>query len=152
MKNKLLISTFVLMLFATLLCSQVFATNNMMNSARNAANNAGGAISNAAVTTKDTIVNGTQNLINGTATLGNDMMNGMQNDTDHAVSTQNNRTTNGTTNGNYTATRTATGNTGLFGMSNTLSTWLILGAVAAVIIGLVWYYGAQYEHRNYNND
>ena len=37
-------------------------------------------------------------------------------------------------------------------MSDTMSTWLIMGLVGAVIIGLIWYYGAQYEHRNYDND
>jgi len=146
MKNKLLISTFVLMLFATLLCSQVFATNNMMNSTRNAVNNAGSAIGNAAVRTKDAIVNGTQNLANGAANLGNDMMNGVDDMADNASTTMGTGTT------DYTATRTATNNTGLFGMSDTMSTWLILGIAGAVIVGLVWYYGAQYEHRNYNND
>ena len=52
----------------------------------------------------------------------------------------------------YTATRTATTNDNLFGMSNTAWTWLILGIVGIVIVALVWYYGAQYEHRNYDND
>ena len=85
-----------------------------------------------------------QELLSGAATLGNDAMN----TTENVMNT----TTQDTTNTDYTATRTATGNTGLFGMTNSLSTWLILGAVTAVIIGLVWYYGAQYEHRNYNND
>jgi len=63
-----------------------------------------------------------------------------------------NTTTQDTTNTDYTATRTATNDdTGLFGMSTTSSTWLILGIVGAVILGLVWYYGSQYESRNYNN-
>jgi len=57
-----------------------------------------------------------------------------------------------TTDGNYTATRTATTNNNFLGMSDTAWTWLILGIVGAAIVGLVWYYGAQYEHRNYNND
>lgn len=51
----------------------------------------------------------------------------------------------------YTATRTATSNN-VMGLSSTAWTWLILGIVGIVIVALVWYYGAQYEHRNYNHE
>jgi len=135
MKNKILISALLLVLFTFLLCSSSFATTNMLQSAGNAVMNAG-----------NTLVNGTKNLANGAATLGNDMMNGVDDMADNASTTMGTGTT------DYTATRTATNNTGLFGMSDTMSTWLILGIAGAVIVGLVWYYGAQYEHRNYNND
>ena len=151
MKNKILISTSLLISLAMFLCSQAFATNNMMQSAGNAVMNAGNAIGNAAAQTRDTIVGGTENLANDVSNLGN-------NDTekDSAQDTpadENYGTTLGTTdNTDYTATRTATDGTGLFGMTNTVTTWIILGIVGAVIIGLVWYYGAQYEHKNYNND
>ena len=141
MKNKFLISTLMLLMFITLLCSQVFATTNMINSAGNTLMKAGNSIGNAAVKTKDTIVNGTENLANDVSNIGNDAMN----DTNNTVSTLDTGDT------NYTATRTAT-DTGLFGMSSTLATWLILGTVGAIIVGLVWYYNNQFEHRNYNND
>ena len=138
MKSKLLISTLLLLAFAVILCSQVFA-NNMMQSAGNAIKSAGNTLGNATTYTGNTIVNGTRN-------LSNDVMNGAENitnDTDTLYSTNND---------NYTAQRTAANGTGLFGMNNTMSTWLILGIVGAIIVGLIWYYGAQYEHRNYNND
>ena len=140
MKNKILISTLMLLLCALFLCSYSFATN-MMQSAKNTVTNAGDAIKNAG----NSLVNGTKKLTNDAANLGNDMMGGMSETTDGTINT----TDNGAT--SYTATRTAT-NTGLFGMSNTMSTWLILGVVGAIIVGLIWYYGAQYEHRDYNND
>ena len=118
----------------------------MMQSAGNAVKNAGNAIGNAAAQTGNTIVSGTRNLLNDVTNIGNDAMNGAENMTGDTA------TMYSTENDDYTAQRTATGNTGLFGMSDTMSTWLILGIVGAIIIGLVWYYSAQYEHRNYNND
>jgi len=150
MKNKFLISTLALLAFAIVLCSYSLANNDMMKSAGNVLSNAGNAIGNAAIQTRDTIVGGTENLTNGMANLGND--NGMDGAQDTPAD-GNDDTTLGT-NGNtdYTATRTATTDTGLFGMSDTLSTWVILGIVGAIIIGLIWYYGAQYEHKNYRND
>ena len=50
----------------------------------------------------------------------------------------------------YNATKTST-NSNLMGMSSQSWTWLILGIVGVVIVGLVWYYGAQYEHSNYTD-
>lgn len=157
MKNKILISTLIIMLLTLVLSFNAFATNNAMDSMRNAATNFGDAIGNTATKAKDTIVNGTQNLANDAKNLGNNMMNGTNNDT---MNTTNNGNTWGTTNNgdnnnnndDYTATRTATDGTGLFGMNNNVSTWVILGIVGAVIVGLVWYYGSQYENRDYNND
>ena len=143
MKNKFLISTLLFTLCIVFLCSYSFA-NNMMQSAGNAVMNAGNAIGNAAKNTGNALVNGTRSLTSGAANLGNDLTNSTDNMTD-------NRTTMDT-NDDYTAQRTATANTGLFGMSDTMSTWLILGIVGAIIVGLIWYYGSQYEHRNYNND
>ena len=143
MKNKILISTLMLLLCVAFLCSYSFATTNMLQSAGNTVMNAGNAIGNAAGYAGNSLVNGTRSLTNGAANLGSDMMDGMTDTT---------RTTTGAGTTDYTATRTATTNTGLFGMSDTMSTWLILGVVGAIIVGLIWYYGAQYEHREYNND
>jgi len=138
MKNKILISTLLFSLCLSFLCSYSFATG-MMQSAGNAVRNTGNAIGNAAVRTRDTIVGGTEN-------LANDVMGGIDSMTGYDGTTMGTGTT------DYTATRTATDNTGLFGMSDTMSTWLIMGIVGAIIIGLIWYYSSQYEHRNYNND
>lgn len=157
MKNKILISTLMLFVLVTVTCSYSYATN-MMNSAGNAMMNVGNTIENAATATKDTIVNGTQNLVNGVSNIGNDTMNGvndMGNDAMNGIDNMTDSTAAAQSmdvNDDYTAQRTATPNTGLFGMTNNTSTWLILGIVGAIIIGLVWYYGAQYEQKNYNND
>ena len=145
MKNKILISTLMLLFITALLCSYSFASN-MMQSAGNAVRNAGNAIGNTAAQAGNTIVNGTRNLINDAGNLGNNTMHDAQN------TTNNTSTIYDTNNDDYTAQRTAAGNTGLFGMSNTMSTWLILGIVGAVIVGLIWYYGSQYEHRHNTND
>ena len=45
----------------------------------------------------------------------------------------------------YSATRTASEN---FFSSNTMWTWIILGVVAAVIIGLIWFYAMQKNNAN----
>lgn len=145
MKNKILISTLLFSLCIAFLCSYSFA-NNMLQSAGNAIKNAGSTIGNAAIKTGNTIVGGTRNLLNDAGDMGNTAMHDSENMTDDTTAIYD------TNSDDYTAQRTATGNTGLFGMSNTMSTWLILGIVGAIIVGLIWYYGAQYEHKNYNND
>ena len=146
MKNKILISTLMLVLCFTFFSSYSFA-NNTMQSAGNAVKNAGNAIGNAAAQTGNTLVNGTRNLLTDAENMGNTVMNDTKN-----MATDNTNAIYDTNNDDYTAQRTAVTNTGLFGMSNTMSTWLILGIVGAIIVGLIWYYGAQYEHRDYNND
>lgn len=145
MKNKFLISTLLLLLCITFLCSYSFAENTIQ-SASNTIKNAGNSISNAAKNTGNTLINGTENLLNDAQNIGNNAMNNAENMTNNTEAMY------GANNDDYTAQRTAAPNTGLFGMSDTMSTWLILGVVGAVIVGLIWYYAAQYEHKNYNND
>ena len=146
MKNKILISAFMFIICLTFLSSCSFA-NNAMQSAGNAVKNVGNTIGNAAAQTGNALVNGTRNLLTDAENMGNTVMNDTEN-----MTTDNTSVIYDTNNDDYTAQRTAAGNTGLFGMDNTMSTWLILGIIGAVIVGLVWYYGAQYEHRDYNND
>lgn len=145
MKNKILISTLLFSLCIAFLCSYSFA-NNMMQSAGNTVMNVGNAIGNAALQTGNTIVGGTRNLMNDVTNMGDATMNDTEDITDDTAGIYD------TNNDDYTAQRTAANGTGLFGMSDTMSTWLILGIVGAIIVGLIWYYGAQYEHRDYNND
>ena len=98
------------------------------------------------------IRNGVNGLANGATTLGNDAINtteNTQNDTINNLDTS--ATTLGMGSQNYTATRTTT-NTNLLGLSDTTWTWLILGIVGVAIVSLVWYYGAQYDHKNYSNE
>lgn len=154
MMNKKIISTLLIIsLFVISLSTYSFAATDGMNNLKNTVMNAGNTVGNAVVGAKNAVVNGAKGVTNGTATLGKDTVNTAQNlgnDTKNTVGSTTGVLTNRNT--NYTATRTATTNNNLFGLSSTAWTWLILGIVGLVIVGLVWYYGAQYEHKNYNND
>ena len=158
MNKKIFLSLLVISLFIISVCSYSFAANdNMMDNARNAVMSAGNSIGNAAVTAKNAIVNGAQDITNGAGTLGKDAMNTagtMGNDAgDISSRTDADSATGVIGNGDddYTATRTATTtDSNLLGMSTATWTWLILGIVGIIIVALVWYYGAQYEHKNYN--
>lgn len=149
MNKKIFVTFLLISLFFITAYSHSFATNNTMNKARNTVMNVGNTVGNIVSDAAGAISTGVKDLGNGAATLGNDAVNGMENmgnDTKNAVGT-----TLDNNDGDYTATRTATNNN-MLGMSDTTWTWLILGLVGLAITGLVWYYGAQYEHRNYNND
>lgn len=139
MNKKILLTLLAITTFLMFVCSYSFAATNSGNMLMNAGNSVGNVVTGVA----NTVVDGARNLGNDAAKLGTDTMNTVDNAT--GMSDNNND--------NYTATRTAaTNNNNLFGMSDTAWTWLILGVVGAIIVGLVWYYGAQYEHRNYTND
>ena len=152
--NKKLFLTFILVsLFIISLCSYTFAANNgSMDSAKNSVMNVGNSIGNAAVQAKNAVVGGAKDVANGAATIGNDAMNmgkdavnGATDGVDSATRTLNDGETS-----DYTATRTSTANDNFLGMSTGAWTWLILGIVGIIIVALVWFYGSQYEHRNYN--
>lgn len=154
MNKKILITISIFCLLMMTLCSFTLAANNDMVNAKNAVMNAGNSVGNAVVSAKNAVVDGAKGITNGATTLGKDAANTTQNlgndarNTAGAVagSLDNN-------NNDYTASRTATNaDSNLLGMSTTTWAWLILGIVGIVIVALVWYYGAQYEHRNYNND
>lgn len=151
MKKKFLFLTLFAFLLISL-CSYSFAATNMMNSAKNTVMNAGNAISNAATSTMNAIGNGARDIVNGTETLGNDAINSAEKmDSDAMGNFDNAVSTLGTDSSDYIAERTAS-TSNLLGFSNTTWTWLILGVVGIAIVALVWYYGAQYDHRDYSND
>lgn len=148
--KKFLISTILLCLLTFVLSFSVFATSNMARSAQNTTNSIGTAISVTANNAKNAIANGENMVENGVTNAKNamvgstkNMTNDMQNTTDNAVDTM------GNTDNDYDATKTSTT---MLGMTSSGWTWLILGIVGALIIGLVWYYGNQYEHSSSNND
>ena len=144
-KSFLLVSAIFVVLFV--LSGVVYANNDMQNDIKNGVS--------------DT-VNG---VVDGVDRLGSDVRNGIgsaENGIEDALkvddigngenNNQNNPNNNaganvgGTTGDNYTATRTATDLTGTSGGATdntTLWVWLIVAIAAIVIIGLVWYYGAQ---------
>ena len=140
MKKKLFVSFIITYLLFALLLSYTFATE-MMNNAKNTMMNASNSAGNVLVSGKDAIVGAAQDAGNGIK----NMVNEATDNNDSAVSTMN-------SNDNYSATRTSTTqNNNLLGFSSETWTWLILGAVALIIVALVWYYSAQYEHKDYNN-
>ena len=153
MHKKIISTLLIISLFIICLSTYSFATTDGMNNAKNAVMNAGNAVGDAVVGAKNTVVDGAKNITISAATLGRDAMNTAQNLGNDARNTMGTTASvldnNGT---DYTATRTATTNNNLFGLSNTAWTWLILAIVGMAIVALVWYYGKQYEHRNYNND
>lgn len=141
---------FTLLLISLLIFSISFslATTNVGNDLMTA----GKSVGNAVKGTADAAVDGARDLSNGTDNMINDMTNANGDKESDATNTL--ATTDGileNIDGDYTATRTSTINGSLLGMSEMTWTWLILGIVGAVIVALVWYYGAQYEHRNYND-
>ena len=146
--NKKIFFTLLLisLLMLNVCCS--FAATGVGNTIKDAGNTSGNIVSGAT----GALVDGTRNLTNSANNMINDMTNANGDTENDATNTL--ATTDGIfdNTGNYTATRTATGSNNMLGMSDTTWTWLIVGAVGLAIIGLVWYYGAQYEHRNYNNN
>ena len=154
MNKKIIFTLLAISLFIiSSLCTYSYAANNsMMNNAKNAVMNVGNSIGNAAGTAKNAVVNGAEDITGGAAMLGNDAMN-TTHDMDMDARTDADSATGVIGNGDddYTATRTSTtGDTNFLGMSTAAWTWLIIGIVGIAIVALVWYYGSQYEHKNYN--
>lgn len=132
------IIAFIISLFFYL--PSVFA-NNMVNDAANGVRNVVGGAENVVENT----VKGTTGAIkNGINTVGNGAENTMN--------TVKNDTKNTANNTGYTAKRTATeANNNLFGGHN-LWSWIVVGAIALVVIGLIWYYMARRNNYNDRND
>ena len=101
---------------------------NVTEGARNTVGSIENGIENGAMSVKNTIMGTTNTMENGAENM-----------------------TNYVSNNNYTAQRTA-GETTVLGMTTNTWTWLIIAIVGIAIIALVWYYGAQYEHKNYDNE
>ena len=124
----------------------IFFTSSLVFAANNIASDVGNGINN--------IVSNTKNMISDTGSNVSSMANNVVDKTnrDNAGNTMrndlskeenmmtNNMNTDGT---NYTATRTATTASGI---NNTTLMWIILAISAIAIVGLVWYYGRQFEH------
>lgn len=141
---------FTLLLISLLIFNISFslATTNVGNDLMDA----GKSVGNAVKGTADAAIDSTNDLTTGASNMMNNMTNANVDNESDATNTLG--TTDGildNIDGDYTATRTSATNDGLLGMSEMTWTWLILGIVGAIIIALVWYYGAQYEHRNYND-
>ena len=147
MNKKFLSILLIFSLFLMLSCSYSFAATTAGNAVMDAGNGVGNAVSDTA----GAVANGAKSLGNGVATMWDDVTNANGDKENDGTNTMAGSMF-GNNDGDYTATRTATGNNNMLGMSDTTWTWIILGIVGLAIVGLVWYYGAQYEHRSYNND
>ena len=107
---------------------------NTINGTKNVIMNTGNSIGNGVTNAKNAIVGSSEKAGNSVMNVGNSVMESTDN-----------------TNNNYTAQKTAADVT-VFGMSTNTWTWLIIAIVGFTIVGLVWYYGSQYEHRNFDNE
>lgn len=133
MTKKILLVLAIVLSFTT---SLVFATTNDMVS------NAGNSVKNVVSDVGNGIKNGAEDIKDGIKDMGNGVSNMMT--TDKNTDNMSNERTMSTNNNGYTATRTAsTTNTD---SSNTLTwTWFIIAVATILIVGLVWYYGTQYD-------
>ena len=118
--------------------------NNIVDTVNNAGNVVGDTASGAAGAVQNgmnTVGNATQNMSNDVNNAGENMANGVKNmgdDMGNAIG-----------NMDYTAERTSTennaNNAANAGFNNTW-TWIIVGIIALVVIGLIWYFVTQNNH------
>ena len=150
-KGFILVISFLMIIFTS---SIIFAEENMstewddsIDKTKNTMQNVGNGIESAV----DGVVNMGRNVVNDVTN------NNMMNDNNASGANGNNGSATGrtTNDSNYTAMRTSTtSNTdsSLFGFSNTAWTWIIMIITAAVIVSLIYYYGAQFENKTSMNN
>ena len=148
MKKKNLFLIIVISVI-TLFTSVCFAEESMMNDAMEGVETTMESAGNTIQDTANGMANGVKNGVNGISNTMNNMGSTVMDTMDM---NDNNRNTNYNNNNNgYTAERTST--TGYYnestflGLNSTAWTWIIMGIIGAVIVGLVIYYNTQ---RNYN--
>lgn len=144
--KKLLISSILFISTLFLLSFSVFAATETTNS-RSKTAEVGNAIKNTAEDARNAVGNVENGIENGVMNVKN-AVTGVTGDVENTAQNGVNTVMNNAD--NYTAEKTSA-NSGIMGMSSTTWTWMILGIVGIVIVGLVWYYGSQYEHTNYND-
>lgn len=120
----------------------VFA-NNMASDAANGVRNAVGGAENAV-----------EDAAKGTAGAVKNGINTMSNGAQNTMNTVGNDVKNTANNGEYTATRTATetNNNFLGFMGNNMWAWIVVGIVALLVIGIIWYYMARQGNYRDHND
>ena len=106
--------------------SKVLATNGDLNTAGQAVKNVTQGAANVV-----------ENVVKDAGTAVEQGSSTIKNATGNMVNTAEARTTN---NG-YTATRTSTAQDTFMGMNATAWTWLVIGVLGVLVIGLIWYYG-----------
>lgn len=139
-KSFILVSAilFVLCIFSSVVFANV---DDMKNSVSNTANTVIDGVNNIGSDVRNEI-GAAENGIEGALKMD-----------DNTNSSNNNAEMRTSTNaGNYVSTRTAT--EGLTATNDNWTTWvwIIVAIAAIVIIGLVWYYGAQNNNNTHNNE
>ena len=121
--------------------------NNMASDAANGVRNAVGgaenAVEDAAKGTAGAVKNGINTMSNG----AQNTMNTVGNDAKNVATESANKA-------EYTATRTATetNNNFLGFMGNNMWAWIVVGIVALIVIGVIWYYMARQGNYRDHND
>jgi hypothetical protein len=143
--SKKIFLTILTILFIICCYSVTFATN-MMNDTKNTVMKAGNSIGNSIVKAKDSVVGGAKNLTNDVEKMGTGAIDTAKDTTYSAIDGGSMMQTT-----QYDATRTSA-DSNLLGMDSMAWSWIIMSIVGIVIVALVWYYGAQYEHRDYHSN
>lgn len=142
MNKKILITLFSIFtfIFAISFSSIILATdgNNLANNAGNAVKDLGNGASQAVKDTGDNVGNAVSNVGNDIGAMGNDVRKKVEN-TGNMITNTN----------DYEATRTAANVNNQ--ATNNVWTWVILAIIVAIIIALVWYYSAQNNNINRND-
>lgn len=143
MKKKTLFLIIVVSII-TLFSTVCFAEESMMNDAMEGMENTMEDAGNVVKDTANGMANGVKNSVNGISNAMEDMGSSVMN--------SNTNYNNGNYNNNgYIAERTATtGYTNeatFLGLNSTAWTWIIMGIIGAIVVGLIIYYNTQ---RNYN--
>lgn len=151
--NKKIFIALLLISFLIIGTSYSFAANGAMNNVKDTVMSTGNSIGNVVGGATNAVADSARSLTDGAATAGNDVA-GTTRNVGNDITGNNNDAVGmlDTGDNDYNATRTVTGTMNLFGMSTSAWTWVILAIAGLAIVGLVWYYGAQYEHKSYNND
>ena len=129
--------------------SFVFAAGNNFENVKNnivdTVNNAGNVVGDTASGAAGAVKNGMNNVGNATKNMSNDVNNAGEN----MANGVNNMSNDMGNSMDFTAERTSTdnnaNNAANAGFNNTW-TWIIVGIIAAVVIGLIWYYVTQNNH------
>ena len=145
MKRK----AFILLILTAIISISTVCLANTGNDIKNAVNGATSTVVDGAQNLTEDVRSGIGNaenaIENGARDIGTAITDGVN---DVMRTDINNDTDNANTTG-YTATRTTAADvTGTNTMTFSMWTWIILAIAAAIIVGLVWYYGMQHNDRH----
>jgi len=139
MKKKSFILLVVLIISFSTICFADDMGNDIKNAVNGATNTVVDGIQNLAEDVRSGIGTAEDTIENGARNMGNAVMNGANDVMDDMDSGDN----------DYTATRTSAEDVSV--INNTAATtwtWIAVAIAALVIVGLVWYYASQHNHKH----